>query len=103
MSTCPISGYGSGFGSPSKNKNYYIVDVILKSIINQRSSTRPNLLELKSHLFLVILLICTVNLCVRVLISTLTQRFTVRINKATNTEDSGIPETYTKAYIDALC
>jgi hypothetical protein len=68
MSTGPISDSCS----PSKNKNYYIVDMILKSIINQRSSTRPNLFELKSCLFLAILLIHTsVNLCVRVLRSSL--------------------------------
>jgi hypothetical protein len=41
-------------GSPSKNKTYYIVDMIFKSIINQTSSTRLNPLEFKSRLFLAI-------------------------------------------------
>jgi hypothetical protein len=41
MSTSPIYVCGS----PSKNKTSYIVDMILKGIINQRSSTRPNLVE----------------------------------------------------------
>jgi hypothetical protein len=69
MSPSPISDSCS----PPKNKNYYIVvDMISKSIINQRSSTRPNLFELKSRLFLAILWIHTpVNLCVRVLRSSL--------------------------------
>jgi hypothetical protein len=72
--------------------------MILKSIINQRSSTRPNLFELKSRLLLAILLNHTVNLCVRVLMSTFTKKFTVRINKATNTDDvsGSIPPAFTQ-------